>query len=76
VLEPGEAPHHPHNRKRGTFVEIAGVVQPAPAPRFSRTVPDPPSPPPRAGHDTATALADRAFSAEEVAGLRAAKAIM
>ncbi|MFD6372200.1 CoA transferase, partial [Streptomyces roseolus] len=37
VLSMAEAPHHPHLRERGTFVEVAGVVQPAPAPRFSRT---------------------------------------
>ena len=37
VLTPSEAPRHPHNRARGTFVEIAGVMQPRPAPRFSRT---------------------------------------
>ncbi len=37
VLSMAEAPEHPHNRARGTFVEIAGVVQPAPSPRFSRT---------------------------------------
>ena len=39
VLSLGEAPAHPHNRARETFVEVDGVVQPAPAPRFSRTVP-------------------------------------
>jgi alpha-methylacyl-CoA racemase len=37
VLSPWEAHEHPHNRARGTFVEVAGVRQPAPAPRFSRT---------------------------------------
>jgi alpha-methylacyl-CoA racemase len=37
VLSLAEAPAHPHNRARGTFVEVAGVVQPAPAPRFSAT---------------------------------------
>ncbi|MEV6347343.1 CaiB/BaiF CoA-transferase family protein [Actinoplanes sp. NPDC051851] len=37
VLSPTEAPGHPHNRERGAFVEVDGVVQPAPAPRFSRT---------------------------------------
>lgn len=37
VLEPGEAPEHPHNQARGTFLEVNGVPQPAPAPRFSRT---------------------------------------
>jgi alpha-methylacyl-CoA racemase len=37
VLSLSEAPAHPHNRARGTFVELAGVIQPAPAPRFSTT---------------------------------------
>lgn len=37
VLSPWEAPNHPHNRDRGSFIEVNGVVQPAPAPRFSRT---------------------------------------
>jgi alpha-methylacyl-CoA racemase len=37
VLSLAEAPEHPHNRARGTFIEVAGVVQPAPAPRFSAT---------------------------------------
>jgi alpha-methylacyl-CoA racemase len=48
VLNVGEAPHHRQNLSRGTFVEIAGVVQPSPSPRFSRTpakLPDPPCPP-------------------------------
>lgn len=37
VLSLGEAPSHPHNQERGTFVDVGGVLQPAPAPRFSRT---------------------------------------
>ncbi len=37
VLDWDEAPEHPHNRARETFVQIDGVVQPAPAPRFSRS---------------------------------------
>ncbi|WP_229069928.1 CaiB/BaiF CoA-transferase family protein [Actinoplanes sp. DH11] len=37
VLSPAEAPDHPHNRARGTFVEVNGLRQPAPAPRFGRT---------------------------------------
>ena len=37
VLSPAEAPDHPHNKYRQTFTEVGGVVQPAPAPRFSRT---------------------------------------
>ena len=41
VLSLSEAPLHPHHRARGTFVEIDGVVQPSPSPRFSRTKPMP-----------------------------------
>ena len=74
VLTPAEAPTHPHNRERGTFVPVGGVLQPAPAPRFSRTPCDPPAPPPPPGEGGA-ALAGWGFSAEEVAGLRAAGAL-
>jgi alpha-methylacyl-CoA racemase len=42
VLDWDEAPRHPHNRARETFVSVDGVVQPAPAPRFSRTPAAPP----------------------------------
>lgn len=45
VLDWSEAPEHSHLKARGTFVEVDGVVQPAPAPRFSRTVPEHPEPP-------------------------------
>lgn len=44
VLWPSEAPRHPHLVARRTFVEVGGVEQPAPAPRFSRTPPDRPRP--------------------------------
>jgi alpha-methylacyl-CoA racemase len=44
VLTLDEAPHHPHLRERGTYVEVDGVTQPAPAPRFSRSVPATPQP--------------------------------
>ncbi len=44
VLDWDEAPQHPHNRARETFVEVDGVIQPAPAPRFSRTPPARPGP--------------------------------
>jgi alpha-methylacyl-CoA racemase len=37
VLDWDEAPEHPHNRERQTFVSLEGVVQPSAAPRFSRT---------------------------------------
>jgi crotonobetainyl-CoA:carnitine CoA-transferase CaiB-like acyl-CoA transferase len=45
VLSFAQAPEHPHLKARGTFVEVDGVMQPAPAPKFSRTVPDTPRPP-------------------------------
>jgi crotonobetainyl-CoA:carnitine CoA-transferase CaiB-like acyl-CoA transferase len=45
VLAPREAPAHPHNRARNAFVEVDGVPQPAPAPRFARTPPPAPQPP-------------------------------
>jgi alpha-methylacyl-CoA racemase len=75
VLEPDEAPDHPHNRARGTFVEVAGVVQPAPAPRFGRTPPSIAGPPPAPGEHTAEALSDWGFSAQEIAALRATAAV-
>jgi alpha-methylacyl-CoA racemase len=58
VLSIREAPHHPHNRARGSFVDVDGVLQPAPAPRFSRTVPPPPTPPALAGDHTRGVLAE------------------
>lgn len=58
VLDVLEAPTHPHNRARGTFVEVEGVVQPAPAPRFSRTMPAMPVPPAPVADDPTEALAE------------------
>jgi alpha-methylacyl-CoA racemase len=58
VLAFGEVPGHPHVAARGTFVEIDGVIQPAPAPRFSRSRPDTPTGPPEPGRDTEAVLAD------------------
>jgi alpha-methylacyl-CoA racemase len=75
VLEPDEAPKHPHNVERGTFGEYAGVVQPMPAPRFSRTPPEIASPPPQAGQHTDEALSDWGFSAAEIAELHTVDAI-
>ena len=57
VLTLAEAAEHPHNRERGAFIEVAGVQQNAPAPRFSRTVPAHPRAPPRTGADTQAVLA-------------------
>ena len=75
VLGLGEAPLHPHNRERGTFIEVAGTPQPRPAPRFSRTDSGVPRPPAHAGQHTAEALVDWGFSAEEIRTLQEAKAI-
>jgi alpha-methylacyl-CoA racemase len=75
VLSMGEAPGHPHNRHRQTFVEVAGVPQPAPAPRFSRTPGSIASPPPHVGQHTDEALGDWGLSPEEVAKLREAGAV-
>jgi alpha-methylacyl-CoA racemase len=75
VLTLAEAPEHAHAKARGAFVEVGGVVQPTPAPRFSRTVPTIERPPSHAGQHTDEALADWGISAAEVAKLREAKAI-
>lgn len=71
VLSVSEAPSHPHMRARGTFIEIDGVVQPAPAPRFSRSVAGQPHPPQtRGGHDFAHLLSGWGLGAEEIARLQ------
>jgi alpha-methylacyl-CoA racemase len=75
VLAIDEAPQHPHAVARGNYVTVAGIKQPGPAPRFSRTRPEVRSPPPEAGQHTEEALRDWGFSSEEIAELRAAAAI-
>ncbi len=75
VLSLGEAAGHPHMAARGTFVDFAGVRQPAPAPRFSRTAPDIRLPPAVAGMHTDEALGDWGFSSSEIAALRQAGAV-
>ncbi len=75
VLEPAEAIANPHNVERGTFVNIAGVDQPAPAPRFSRTQPAVPKPPAHPGQHTDEALARWGFSSERISSLRKDEAI-
>lgn len=66
VLSMDEAPRHPHNLARKTFVEIDGVVQNAPAPRFNRTPAARPSPPRVAGADTQAVLEEAGFGPEEI----------
>jgi alpha-methylacyl-CoA racemase len=75
VLSLDEAPDHPHNRARGTFVEVGGLPQPAPAPRFSATPAGVPSAPPRPGEHTAEALAAWGFGSSEIGDLRRAAAV-
>jgi alpha-methylacyl-CoA racemase len=76
VLSMAEAPDHPHLRARETFVVNDGVVQPAPAPRFSRTPGAIQRPPPSPGADTHAVLHDWGFTPEELSALREAGAIV
>ena len=75
VLAMGEAPAHPHLKARNTFVEFDGVVQPAPAPRFSRTPGAIQRGAPRRGQHTDEALADWGFDEAARSQLREAGAI-
>lgn len=72
VLDMDEAPEHPHNRARQTFITADGIVQPAPAPRFSRSESGVQSPPPRAGEHSEEILRDWGFGAEDIERLKAA----
>ena len=72
VLTTDEAPRHPHLAARRTYVEIDGIVQPAPAPRFSRTIPDLPIPPQPNGPDEAETALAAWLEPAEIAALRAA----
>jgi alpha-methylacyl-CoA racemase len=75
VLSMDEAPDHPHNRARGSFVARDGVVQPAPAPRFSRTPGDIQGPPVAVAQHTDEILAMLGFDAAAIARLRADGAV-
>ena len=70
VLSPSEACAHPHNVERETFVEVAGIIQPAPAPRFSRTPGVIDGPPPHPGEHTEEVLSSWGFSENEIQNLR------
>jgi len=76
VLSLAEAPAHPHNVKRKAFIDVGGVVQPAPAPRFSRTRCETPRPPALPGEHTEVALRDWGLSIEELKKLREGGAIV
>ncbi len=70
VLSWSEAPQHAHLRERGTFVEVDGVMQPAPAPRFSRTVLDAPVPPQEMSPANTNAALAQWLDDKEIARLR------
>ena len=70
VLSMGEVAAYPHNAQRNAFVSREGVVQPAPAPRFSRTQPEMGRPPQEPGVDTDAVLAEFGFASGEIADLR------
>ena len=72
ILSLAEAPEHPHNVARGAFAEIDGVIQPAPAPRYSET-PNAAPAAPRADADAL--LGELGYAPERIAALRAAGTI-
>ena len=74
VLDMDEARQHPHNLSRNTFIEVDGVIQPAPAPRFSRTAPDRPTPPTARGV-AADILHEWGFGSEAIAQMEGCGAI-
>ena len=70
VLSLAEAPQHPHNVHRDVFCEVAGVTQPSPSPRFSRTSPAVQGPPAHPGQHTDTVLAIAGYDPDDIAKLR------
>jgi alpha-methylacyl-CoA racemase len=74
VLSMAEATQHPHNLARGTFVEVGGAIQPAPAPRYSTTVTNTPVAAPAVGSDSDAVLAALGYDATRIASLRDAGA--
>jgi alpha-methylacyl-CoA racemase len=75
VLTVGEAARHPHALARGTYVEVEGVVQPGPAPRFDRSAPVPVRPAPEVGVHTHEVLSQAGFTMDDIQALQAAGAI-
>jgi alpha-methylacyl-CoA racemase len=76
VLDMTEAPKHPHNVARKTFATKFGVVQPAPAPRFSRTEGAIQGHPPQAGEQTQSAMIDWGVAPDRVAAMLKAGALV
>ena len=76
VLSLDEAPVHPHNVRRKTFIDLDGVFQPAPAPRYSKTPLERPEPPRAEGEDGAAILGDIGYSPDDITRLREAGALL
>ena len=76
VLDLAEAPEHPHSKARQAFVEIEGVIQPAPAPRFSRTPGEVHGPVPEPGQHSREILADWGFEPATVDALVSGGAVV
>jgi len=75
VLNMAEAPLHPHNIERKTFIELEGVTQPAPAPRFSRTDPEIVSSPSLVGEHTDEVLKAIGLNEEDINSLKTSGAV-
>ncbi|MFC3723171.1 CaiB/BaiF CoA-transferase family protein [Mesorhizobium sediminum] len=69
VLSSAEASSHPHHAERGTFITVDGLVQPAPAPRFSGTPAAAPTPPEAPGQSGDAVLRDWGIAEERIAEL-------
>ena len=76
VLTMSEAATHPHNVERNMIIDIAGVKQPAPAPRFSRTIPEVSGPPAHPGQHTREILSEWGFDAARIDALLASGAVV
>ena len=76
VLTPSEAPSHEHNVARHTFIDVDGVTQAAPAPRFDRTPADLPGPVPSPGRDSVHVLESFAFEPSEIERLIASGVVV
>jgi alpha-methylacyl-CoA racemase len=75
VLSFAEAQEHPHNRARQAYIDVGGVTQPAPAPRFSATPAAVRSPPAGIGDDTRQLLESLGYAADEIAALSGASVV-
>jgi alpha-methylacyl-CoA racemase len=76
ILSFAEAVNHPHNAARNTFVDVGGIRQAAPAPRFSRTAPEVPPPAAAPGQHSAEVLEAAGIDAARIAALKASGAVV